>query len=185
MTTSTVNSKNDIVNRMGGMTQYEMTIMDFCERLRTDKELGKFYGNMDIDSLFLFQKETLEWAFGDFATPEERHKAENRIKLRHYRLLKSGLSDQHFDAILQQFVEAMRESWVEDDVVNDATRNLQCLHRLLRTMQPASDGQHIWFQVADEADKQSEPETARTPSLSTSTKQKISDLFHNLTPRAA
>lgn len=200
------NFKNDIVNRMGGTTQYEMTVLDFCERIRSHKKLFKYYEGMDINSLFLFQKETFDWAFGDYATSDEESKAKNRVKLRHYRVLKNGLSDRHFDAICQQFVEAMRESWVEEDVINEATENLQCLHSLLRSMKPSKE--KIWFHLegSDEESASSmfsvdTAELANIPSSpkdspvqkekdlsstgKSSTMYNVTSLFHNLTPRAA
>lgn len=79
--------KDEIVKCMGGRAQYEMTVLQFCENLKDHEELRRFYGDMDINSLFLFQQETLDWAFVAYLSSEERNNAETRVKLRHHRLV--------------------------------------------------------------------------------------------------
>lgn len=146
-----------------------------------------------------------DWAFGDFVSLEEQDKAKNRVQLRHHGLVKDRLSNHHVDAICEQFAEAMQESWIEQDVMNIATKHLlQCLHQILSKPEQSQDREWMVFQYQDGKNQSSTTTTMvsldkaaaqaatisksgkdRSNEVAGSNKVKMMTLFHNLTPRAA
>lgn len=119
--------KDNLIECFGGMAQYEMIILEFSCRLKDDKRLHHLYGDFDIASLVLFQRETLDWAFTLHNSVADRNKAEDRVMLHHYRLLENGLSNEHYKLVCFHFVEALRDSWVDETVIALAVKHLKCL----------------------------------------------------------
>lgn len=167
--------KDDLVNRIGGMVQYDMTILEFCCSLRDEKHLRKFYGNFDTESFLTFQRETLDWAFCDFQSAEERERATARVMLRHHRLIQEGLGDRHYDTIEHHFVDALRHSWVDEEVIEIVIQHLKRLRTLFATMAARvltdeGDDEESEGSVSSFFSEES-PGTASVPSSAGSTKR--------------
>jgi len=113
-----VSSRNDIITRLGGKVQYEMTVIEFAERLIEDRSLTEICGNFDMDSLADLLDDLLRIAF--FPQNESRAKREAKLSLQHFRLFQLGLSDEHFDCVRTHFQEALRHSWITENVVKEA-----------------------------------------------------------------
>jgi truncated hemoglobin YjbI len=144
MTTSTVTYKDDFVQRIGGSNCYEMVILEFCDRLKADKALERFYGNFDSTTLTSLLREALHLVFYQFSTVQARETAAMRVKLHHYRLVENGLSDRHFTLFCDHFVAALRESWVEESMIEIAMNHMKCLRSILFH---GMDGYHQTEQV--------------------------------------
>ena len=80
------------------------------------------YGTFDIASLKILQKEFLILAF---AWHPANYDVRGAIELHHYRLFEMGLNGSHFDMLMFHFVEALRDSWAGQDVIDDAVALLE------------------------------------------------------------
>lgn len=158
--------KNDIINRLGGKVQYEMTVIDFAERLIKDSSLKRIYGNFDVDSLagllhdllraVLFEEEDTQG--------ESRAKREAKLVLHHFRLFQLGLNGTHFDTIRNHFRDALFHSWVEEEIVCEATSYLDSIWPLFESQ--ALDHQNVcWRKKMDAKATYKHSDTRQTPSL--------------------
>eukprot|EP00934_Nitzschia_sp_Nitz4_P003990 Nitzschia sp. Nitz4//scaffold286_size23798//10403//11032//NITZ4_008451-RA/size23798-processed-gene-0.44-mRNA-1//-1//CDS//3329545741//3980//frame0 len=138
--------KNNIVARLGGEAQLEMTVLDFCDRLREDPALAKFYSKVSSSSLLVMQRDAVEFAFAvdsEETTSDSQadyfEKLESRVMLQHYRLLDAGLASKHFPAIREHFVESLRHSWAEESVIEEASKYFDSLHFIFGTLSQWDD----------------------------------------------
>eukprot|EP00934_Nitzschia_sp_Nitz4_P003712 Nitzschia sp. Nitz4//scaffold286_size23798//8623//9249//NITZ4_008450-RA/size23798-processed-gene-0.27-mRNA-1//-1//CDS//3329545738//3702//frame0 len=133
--------KNNILARLGGETQMEMTILGFCDRLRDDATLNKFYNEVSSSNLVTMQHDAIDYAFlvdADETSSDNYadyyEKLEGRLLLQHYRLLDAGLSVKHFPAIREHFMESLRESWVQESDVEEAAKYFDSLQFVFGTL---------------------------------------------------
>jgi hypothetical protein len=134
--------KDDLVKRMGGSSQYEMCILELCDRLKSDTALELLYGDFDSDSLTSLLRETLDLAFVQFPSSDAREKAEMRVKLHHFRLVENGLSGRHFLQFCEHFLAALRESWVHETLIEIAMNHMKCLRCIFNGMDSYEDHHH-------------------------------------------
>ncbi len=113
--------KSDSLTRFGGEAQYDMAVFDFCDRIIEDSTLAFFYGAFGHDRLAVVQKNLLDLAFLESADEEGYISSLlNSVTLEHSKLFTIGLNETHFDSLKNPFVEALRHSWVEEDVLEEA-----------------------------------------------------------------
>lgn len=108
---------------------YEMTIIDYTERLTLDIDLRRHFDSLSASSFSRFPRELLDLAF---LNPTTEHAAGLRErKLRLYRLItECDLNDSHFDRMKMHFVESLRHSWVNTDIIEIASKHLDDLRYL-------------------------------------------------------
>ena len=109
--------KNNIVERLGGIRQYEMTALHMGESMMKDPDLKRFFGSAAADDLCALQMSVLDLALGDMDNGT-RNFLLNRATLRHYRLFQEGLNGTHFALIQNHLEAALRESWADADVID-------------------------------------------------------------------
>eukprot|EP00934_Nitzschia_sp_Nitz4_P008667 Nitzschia sp. Nitz4//scaffold190_size42200//10912//11637//NITZ4_007389-RA/size42200-processed-gene-0.59-mRNA-1//1//CDS//3329540135//8657//frame0 len=139
--------KDNLIERMGGEAQLEMTILGFCDRLQADNTLKKYYGKMEPSNLMILQRDAIDYAFAEDADDasdaqaQAYEKLESKVLLQHYRLLDAGLGAKHFPAIRQHFVESLRESWAEESVIQDAEKHFDTLKFIFGSLAEWDGGQ--------------------------------------------
>lgn len=114
--------KHNLLERIGGTSNLDFLIISFCERIQDDSTLKKFYGNFDLPSLIVFQKELLMAALVEPATESDAENLRTRAALRHYALFERGLNKTHFDMLAVHFSGSLRDCWLNDDVVADCEK---------------------------------------------------------------
>lgn len=106
---------DDIVKRFGGENNLHYIIMTYCDKILEDKDLEPFFGNFEVESLIHLQKDFLLAAF---AGPNSKYQYLHRqVALHHRHLLENGMNEIQFDILQNHFMNALRENWVEDDIV--------------------------------------------------------------------
>jgi truncated hemoglobin YjbI len=123
--------KHDLIAKIGGQSQFDFLIIDYCETIREDPFLQCFFGNFDLHSLITLQTEMLDTAFLDVSEVEAVG-LRNHLALRHYRLFEMGFNEQHFDVLEEHFQEAMRDCWVEDDIMEALKKDYNELRPIFR-----------------------------------------------------
>eukprot|EP00980_Cylindrotheca_fusiformis_P012248 scaffold2985_cov75-Cylindrotheca_fusiformis.AAC.1 len=109
--------KDNLILRIGGSSKFTFLVLSYCERIKDDASLDKYYGKMQIDNLMTMQKEFLMAAFLDPASFNAGDKIRSRVTLRHFRLFQRGLCEKHFDVLAQHFVDALFDCWLPQDVI--------------------------------------------------------------------
>jgi truncated hemoglobin YjbI len=114
--TEHANYKHDLIAKIGGQVQFDFLIMDYCETIQEDPCLQRFFGTCELNSLITLQTEMLNAAFLD-VSEEEAEGLRTHLALKHYRLFEMGFNERHFDVLEEHFQEAMRDCWIQDDVM--------------------------------------------------------------------
>jgi len=115
-TSSKINHKNDIIQRLGGVSQYEMILDDFCQRIRNDHRLSSLFGDFEPENLRALQNMVFDTSFLQVGS-EARKAAEARTLLYHFRLFQNGLGERHFDRMLNRLIDVLRVACVKQDVI--------------------------------------------------------------------
>jgi len=121
--------KDNLVHRIGGPMDFEMTIIDLCDRLMNDNILMQHFCRLlGKTTLYQFQTELLDFAFLDQSALENNHIDLRSIKLRLQRNIAAcGLTMEHFDIIKNHFIESLRHSWCNSDVIEAAFKHLESI----------------------------------------------------------
>eukprot|EP00980_Cylindrotheca_fusiformis_P013066 scaffold3273_cov148-Cylindrotheca_fusiformis.AAC.1 len=109
--------EQNLIEQLGGKSQYEFINLAFCENILEDERLSSIYEDYDMDSLADLQRNFLDISFQPNHALTDRT-ARNRIVLQSYALFEKGLRAHHFDRLRKHFLSALRESWVEDDLLD-------------------------------------------------------------------
>lgn len=109
--------KNNVVQLLGGEDQFQFVVISFCERIKNDRSLKKCYKDLDMKKLIELQKDMILASFLDI-TPNEFQTLRSKLILRYHLIFQEeGFPDDHFDALEENFVGAMRDAWVDEDVL--------------------------------------------------------------------
>ncbi|CAJ1939063.1 unnamed protein product [Cylindrotheca closterium] len=109
--------KNNIVQKLGGEDQFQFLVISFCERIRNDRLLKKCYKNLDDKSLIDLQKDMILTSFVD-VSPAEYEILRSKLILRHHLTFQEGrLPQKQYEALEKNFEDAMRDVWVEEEVL--------------------------------------------------------------------
>jgi hemoglobin len=110
-----------MLHRLGGEENLELTILHMCDSIMKDPMLQPFFANTNMAMLRAHQKRFMVLAFTEI--PKDFDVAAFMIE-RHYRLFKMGLNETHFDQVTRHLVEALKQMWVEPQVIDDVVRFL-------------------------------------------------------------
>ena len=147
------NYERDLFTRMGGKDHgFEFAVIQFSYRVLEDPKLERFYGSIDLSSLRVFNRELLDLAF-------EKHSSdfdvEGRVSLRFLRMFQMGFNEIHFDILVNHFDHALRDAWVEEDVIADAvellSRMRSCFERRRQMFNTKNRRQSIIAKVSAKA----------------------------------
>jgi hypothetical protein len=112
-----VNYKDNLLERIGGMSSLDFVIISYCERILDDPNLERFYGNFNLKNLTVFQKQLVMAAIVMPDSEDNAATLKGRVVLRHYRLFELGLNESDFDTLVGHFSGALRDCWLTEDVV--------------------------------------------------------------------
>ena len=121
--------KDNLLLHFGGEKDFEMTIIDYNERIMLDSELRRHFEALSVSRFDQFLCELLDLAFLDHTTEDSGPLNDRKLWL--YRMISEcELNDCHFDRIKMHFIESLRHSWVNSDVISIASRHLEGLRYL-------------------------------------------------------
>jgi hypothetical protein len=116
--------KDDIINRLGGQTMFDLTIAGIARSLQTESELSNFYSSFRYEDLIEHQKQFFTSIFAKDHTPGQLRSS---ILLRNYVLIQQGFNEIHFDLLVEHFVAEMEASWVNKIAIQDAVSILRTI----------------------------------------------------------
>ena len=98
------------------------TLDALVDRLQEDRRLSKYFGKeqFDTNDLTSLQEEFLKACFVNGAVKKsKKNNVDNKavvghITVRYYALIDQGLNERHFDRMIQHFVEALEDAWIDD-----------------------------------------------------------------------
>jgi truncated hemoglobin YjbI len=118
---------NLLALRLGGESEFGFVVMEFCGKIMADPELQPIYEDLDVEDLCTLQEEFLSLVFGEI--PQDMN-PNGKIVIRQHALFEKGLNETHYDKVVEHFEDALRECWIEPDVIDELSKTLK-QHRTL------------------------------------------------------
>jgi hemoglobin len=102
-----------LFEKLGGSNTVDIAVDRFYNRVLNDDRIKHFFLNVDMNQQRKHQKAFLTYAFG--GTPQYQGRT---MQQAHKRLVEEmGLSDEHFNAVVENLVETLKELNVSDDLI--------------------------------------------------------------------
>ncbi|MGR9046318.1 MAG: group I truncated hemoglobin [Gammaproteobacteria bacterium] len=101
-----------LYEQLGGEAAVNAAVDIFYRKVLTDHRINRFFDNVDMEQQAAKQKAFLTMAFGGpntYTGTDMRHA--------HARLVKMGLDDSHFDAVMEHLGGTLRELNVPDTLI--------------------------------------------------------------------
>ena len=112
---------DSLYERIGGTDVVEAAVDNFYDKVLADDRIKHFFENTDMKYLRAHQKLFLIYIFGGAASYIGKS-----IRDTHKNLVDNmGLSDKHFDAVVQNLEAALTELDVPSDLITEATEIVQ------------------------------------------------------------
>ncbi|CAJ1939953.1 unnamed protein product [Cylindrotheca closterium] len=160
--------KDNLIENIGGESQFNFLVISFCEKIQKDKSLKLFYGGLEMKSLVELQKNMILSAILD-VSPEEAESFRGKLILRHHMMFQQGFRAKHFDMLENHFVDAMCDVWLEKDVMDNCTKYFRSLRSIFE------DCKNFQDEAALEEDQKME--NIRISISSSSLSQQLQDCY--------
>ena len=113
---STPDSSASLFERLGGAPAIDAAVDKFYEKVLADDRIKHFFEGVNMDLQAAQQKSFLSFAFGG---PSAYHGKSMRDG--HKKLVDDlGLTDSHFDAVMENLGASLKELGVPDDLIGEA-----------------------------------------------------------------
>ena len=103
-----------LYERLGGEPAVNAAVDIFYRKVLNDYRINRFFDNVDMEQQAAKQKAFLTMAFGG----PHNYSGEDMRK-GHARLVKIGLDDSHFDAVVEQLVATLEELNVPQELITE------------------------------------------------------------------
>ena len=103
-----------LFERLGGKPAVEAAVDRFYEKVLKDERIRHFFDNVDMARQRGKQKAFLSFAFGGPQNYSGKSMADG-----HAHLVKRGLNDGHFDAVVENLGATLREMGVEASLIQE------------------------------------------------------------------
>ena len=107
---------SSLYERIGGEAAVDAAVDKFYEKVLADERIKHFFGGVDMVRQRGHQKLFLTYAFGGIDSYPGRTMREAHQLL----VDEKGLSDEHFDAVLDNFASTLKELGVADELISEA-----------------------------------------------------------------
>ena len=104
-----------LYNRIGGDAAVNAAVDIFYRKVLADDRINRFFEGVDMEKQAAKQKAFLTFAFGgpNNYTGEDMRKG-------HAHLVKQGLNDDHFNAVMEHLGATLKELNVPDELIGEA-----------------------------------------------------------------
>jgi hemoglobin len=105
---------DSLYNRLGGTAAVDAAVDIFYRKVLADNRISRFFDGVDMDKQAAKQKAFLTMAFGgpNNYTGEDMRRG-------HAHLVKQGLNDSHFDAVVENLGATLKELGVSDALIGE------------------------------------------------------------------
>ncbi len=101
--------------KLGGEAAVDAAVDIFYRKVLSDNRISRFFEGVDMDKQAAKQKSFLTMAFGG-----PHNYTGMDMRRGHAHLVKQGLNDSHFDAVMENLAATMKELNVPDDLIAQA-----------------------------------------------------------------
>ncbi len=105
---------DSLFNRLGGEAAVDAAVDIFYRKVLADDRINEFFVDVDMDKQAAKQKAFLTMAFGgpNSYTGEDMRKG-------HAHLVARGLNDSHFDAVVENLGNTLKELGISDELIGE------------------------------------------------------------------
>jgi hemoglobin len=104
-----------LFDKLGGKAAVDLAVDKFYEKVLSDERIKHFFEGIDMVKQRAHQKAFLTYAFGGTSKYDGRYMREAHQDL----VEKRGLSGEHFDAVAENLLEALKEMGVSQELRNE------------------------------------------------------------------
>jgi hemoglobin len=104
--------QQSLFEQLGGQPSVEAAVDIFYRKVLTDDRISHFFEDVDMDRQRAKQKAFLTMAFGGPSHYEGRD-----LRTAHARLVQAGITDLHFDAVIELLGGTLKELGVKDELI--------------------------------------------------------------------
>lgn len=104
-----------LYDRIGGDAAVNAAVDVFYRKVLKDKRINRFFEGVDMDKQAAKQKAFLTLAFGGPSNYSGQD-----MRRGHAQLVKNGLNDSHFDAVMENLAATLKELNVPDTLITEA-----------------------------------------------------------------
>ena len=123
--------KENLIEKMGGKAQYDFAIIKYCESIQSNPRVIFFFEKLSLTELIDLQKQLLDAAFLDLPQAEFQALLKS-LALKCHFLWRMGLNERYFEVMKDDFLEALRDCWVEENVVQLFERHYEGLRPMFQ-----------------------------------------------------
>lgn len=106
-----------LYEKIGGEAAVNAAVDIFYRKVLSDDRINKFFEGVDMDKQSSKQKAFLTMAFGGPHSYTGKD-----LRNGHAHLVKRGLNDSHFDAVIENLGATLKELNVPDDLISEAAK---------------------------------------------------------------
>ena len=145
----TTKKPNNVVQQIERV-DLQFIILAFVDRLQDDARLSQLFGRkvFDTNDLIAHQEAFLLTAF---SSSKAFCEINGYIELRFYNLMNRGFNENHFDMLVNHFIESLEDAWINDrDIHKEAFQTLQRFRPIFEKRENGTRGVYC---VTDTIDK--------------------------------
>lgn len=105
-----------VFKKLGGKPAVEAAVKRFYEYMLADDRVKHFFANTNMEKQHQHQAEFIAFALGS----DEGYKGKDMRSAHQHLVDHKGLSDEHFDATVENLVKALRDLDVPEDIISEA-----------------------------------------------------------------
>jgi hemoglobin len=106
-----------LYDRIGGSAAVDAAVDIFYRKVLSDDRINQYFEGVDMDKQAAKQKAFLTMAFGG-----PHNYSGKDMRNAHANLVKNGLSDEHFDAVMENLGATLQELNVPDELIAEAAK---------------------------------------------------------------
>lgn len=108
---------NSLFHQLGGMQAVDTAVNIFYSHVMNDERIAHFFRWVDMETQSYKMKTFLAHAFG-----APINFSGKSLKESHSHLLKAGLNDAHFDAVLENITNTLRELGIAEELIEQVKK---------------------------------------------------------------
>lgn len=106
------NNSNSLFEKLGGMHAVDVAVNVFYAHVINDDRINHFFRWVDMETQSYKMKKFLAYALG-----APINFSDKSLKDSHSHLVKAGLNDKHFDAVVENLVATLRELGIAEELI--------------------------------------------------------------------
>jgi hemoglobin len=106
------NNSNSLFEQLGGMQAVDVAVNVFYAHVMNDERINYFFRWVDMETQSYKMKTFLAYAFG-----APINFSGKSLKESHSHLVKAGLNDEHFDAVIENLIATLRELGIAEALI--------------------------------------------------------------------